>query len=111
MGKDARSLELLRSIYGVLFFGVPNQGLDIESLIPMVEGQPNETFLRTLSRDTQLLRNQCRDFCKTFDFQDSEVFCFYETVESRSAVKVRRQVLEIRPRLTLFIIRKTHRGR
>lgn len=88
MRKDDRSKKLLRSVYGILFFGVPNQGLNITSLIPMVDGQPNEAFLRTLGEGSHLLRNQTREFSKCFDFRDSEVICFYEVIQSHAAVFV-----------------------
>lgn len=40
-----------RATFGILFFGVPNQGMDISSLLAMVRGQPNLHFLSTLSKD------------------------------------------------------------
>ncbi|KAI9893550.1 MAG: hypothetical protein M1814_006346 [Vezdaea aestivalis] len=67
MARDRRSQTLLKSIYGILLIGVPNQGLDI-------------------TRDPQRLRDQCRDFSGAFNFRDSEVFCFYETVQSPTAI-------------------------
>jgi hypothetical protein len=76
-----------RSIYGCLFFGVPNQGMDISSLIPMVENQVNLNFLTTLGNESQYLRQLHRDFVKSFEFRDSHVRSFYETDTSRTARK------------------------
>lgn len=78
----------LNSTYGALFFGVPNQGMDISSLIPMVKNQPNRHFLESLGKESDLLRKQSRAFPKAFPFKDSEICCFYETLGSRTAIEV-----------------------
>jgi protein SERAC1 len=78
----------LNSTYGALFFGVPNQGMDISSLIPMVKDQPNRHFLESLGRESDLLRKQSRAFPKAFPFKDSIIYCFYETLGSPTAIKV-----------------------
>jgi hypothetical protein len=88
MKPDQNSQALLNSIYGGVFLGVPNQGMDISSLVPMVRGQPNEDLLRSLGKESQILRNQCREFPKAFGYQDSEIVCFYETKMSPVAVHV-----------------------
>lgn len=74
--------------YGALFFGVPNRGMDIESLKPMVGHGPDDTLLIALGKGSQLLRGQDRSFSKAFDFPyDSKIFCFYETKMSRTAIR------------------------
>jgi hypothetical protein len=50
------------STYAALFFGVPNQGMDISSLIPMVDGQDNLRFLMNFGEESELLRELHRDF-------------------------------------------------
>ena len=80
--------DTLNSIYGALFFGVQNQGMDIKSLIPIVENQVNQGLLHSISNDSQLLRKQTRDFPKAFDFPESKIVCFYEAVTSSTAIKV-----------------------
>jgi hypothetical protein len=82
------SREIIDSTYGALFFGVPNQGMDIKSLVPMVQDQPNHTLLYSLGTESQILRNQCRQFPIAFDKRDSEIICFYETVMSPTAIQV-----------------------
>jgi hypothetical protein len=79
--------DILNSIYGALFFGVPNQGMDIESLIPMVKNQVNRGLLYDLGNESQLLRTQSRDFPKAFDSPRTKIVCFYETVKSPTAIK------------------------
>ncbi|KFX91129.1 hypothetical protein O988_07900 [Pseudogymnoascus sp. VKM F-3808] len=86
MKKDKKHHDLLQSIYGALFFGVPNQGMEIASLVPMVAGQPNQALLHSLGKESQLLRNQFREFPEAFDSKDSEIFCYYETEMSRTAI-------------------------
>jgi protein SERAC1 len=80
--------DILDSIYGALFFGVPNQGMNVESLIPMVENQVNQGLLHSMSNESELLRKQNRDFAKAFDFLESKIVCFYETLTSPTAIKV-----------------------
>ena len=88
MKNDKNSYDLLGLIYGALFFGVPSQGMDISHLLPMVEGQSNEVLIRSLGVESAFLHKQSRDFPKAFDFHDSEIVCFYETLKSPTAIKV-----------------------
>ena len=85
---------ILDSIYGALFFGVPNQGMAIESLVPMVQGQPNLSLCYSLSKVSQVLRQQNHDFLRAFNYEgSSEITGFYETMQSPTAVLVRFLVL------------------
>jgi hypothetical protein len=88
MRKASNRNLILSLIYGALFFGVPNQGMNIESLIPMVENQANQALLHSLGSESQVLRSQRRDFQNAFNFRESKVVCFYETVTSPTAIKV-----------------------
>jgi len=78
-------------VYGILFFGVPHDGLDITSLIPMVGRQPNLPLLYSLGRDnSQVITKLHREFHNALGGQgESEIFCFYETLQSPTAQKVR----------------------
>ena len=78
----------LRATYGALFFGVPSQGMDISSLVPMVGDQPNRHFLESLGKESEILQEQRVRFPKAFDFRDSETISFFETLESPTAVQV-----------------------
>ncbi|KFZ11275.1 hypothetical protein V502_07637 [Pseudogymnoascus sp. VKM F-4520 (FW-2644)] len=80
--------DALNFIYGALFFGVPNQGMDITSLIPMVESQFNQTLLHSLSTTSDILLKQSRRFPEAFDFPESRIMCFYETVASPTAINI-----------------------
>jgi protein SERAC1 len=83
----------LKSVYGMLFFGVPSQGMSIESLVPMVENQPNRFFLESLSKVTDGLRAQRQNFRQVFPFKDSRIISFYETKQSPTAQKVSQYLL------------------
>ena len=83
-GSDADSRNF-KATFGILFFGVPNQGMDISSLLSMVRGQPNLHFLSTLSKDGGFLQSLIEKFQTTFAFQDSHIYSFYETNTSPTA--------------------------
>lgn len=82
---DSSALDLVKSTIGLLFFGVPNRGLSIESLLPMVEGQSNETFVKSLEPDSAFLEILHQNFATSFKFADSEIVSFYETSKSPTA--------------------------
>jgi hypothetical protein len=79
---------IIRATYGILFFGSPNRGLNIESMIPMCEGQANMSFLLSLRQDSELLRQLRRDFPSAFPFSDSRIISFFETQSSPTAQQV-----------------------
>jgi hypothetical protein len=78
----------LKATYGALFFGVPNQGMDISSLIPMVGDQPNRYLLESLGPESDVLQQQRATFPEVFDFRDSEIISFFETKLSPTALQV-----------------------
>ncbi|KAL7958828.1 hypothetical protein V8C34DRAFT_137971 [Trichoderma compactum] len=76
-----------QSVCGMLFFGVPNQGMPISQWIPIVEDQPNRFFIEQLCTASDILRVLRTDFRKIFTFRDSKIHSFYETKESPTARK------------------------
>ncbi|KAL1632717.1 hypothetical protein SLS56_003414 [Neofusicoccum ribis] len=79
---------MLKSTLAFLFFGVPHQGLAIESLVPLVKDQPNRALLESLNKNSALLQRLDRDFNKAFGARYPHVMSFYETEKSPTAVKV-----------------------
>ena len=77
-------------MYGIIFFGVPQDGMDINSLIPMVENGPNRFLLESIGRiNSQMLSIQQREFHKALGTEgESEIVCFYETLKSPTAIQV-----------------------
>jgi len=81
--------ELLDVLLGVLFFGVPNDGMAIESLIPIVNDQPNRFLVESLNpMNSQVLEIQARNFLDILERTNFELFCFYETELSKTAAMV-----------------------
>ena len=79
----------LKSVVGVLFFGVPNDGMDIESLVPIVNNRLSRGLLESLSAiNSNILRLQGRSFAKVLNQTAMEIFCFYETKVSPTAAQV-----------------------
>ena len=88
--KDDDDGRLLRAIYGIAFFGVPHDGMDTQSLIPMIGNQANRFLVESIGHvNSQILSIQQREFHTALGSEgDSEIVCFYETVESPTARKV-----------------------
>lgn len=86
------------SIYGILLFGVPNQGMSMESLVPMVGNQPNRFLLETLRAESEVLQEQTSLFLEAFQFPDSEILCCYETMRSPTAQQVRLDLWKVSSR-------------
>ncbi|KFY15667.1 hypothetical protein V491_05602 [Pseudogymnoascus sp. VKM F-3775] len=80
--------RLLDSVVGAIFLGVPNDGIDIECLIPMVKDQPNRSLLESINRiNSEILRMQKLNFFKVLENSNIDLFCFYETLRSPTAAK------------------------
>jgi hypothetical protein len=91
MIKWPKAARLLKSIQGVVFFGVPSHGMSrlaIQTLLPMVRGQPNELLLQTLGPDSQILRQQCDDFSAAVQKLGIKMQIYYETKMSPTAQQV-----------------------
>lgn len=88
--KSDNDQRLRRAIYGVAFFGVPHDGMDIRSLVAMVEDGPNRFLVESIGNvNSQILSIQQREFHTALRGEgESEIVCFYETVESPTAQKV-----------------------
>ena len=74
--------------YASQFFGVPNVGMNTEPILRMARGQPNEPFIMSLGRDSDLLHRLGRDFKKVIKSRALDIFSFYELQESVSPVQV-----------------------
>jgi hypothetical protein len=75
----ANNRDIIEATHGILFFGCPNRGMDIKSLIPMCNGQVNQPFLFSLRQDSDVLRQLCRDFPSVFHLRQPRIISFYET--------------------------------
>ncbi|KAK4069551.1 uncharacterized protein Triagg1_6975 [Trichoderma aggressivum f. europaeum] len=87
--KDEVDQKLRRAVYGIAFFGVPHDGMDIHSLIPMVGDGPNRFLLESIgSNNSQILSIQQREFSDALGDQgETEIVSFYETRFSPTALQ------------------------
>ena len=84
---DIADTRNFTATFSILFFGVPNQGMDISSLLAMVRDQRNLPFLTMLSKDASPLQELIDRFRELFNFRDSYVYSFYETYASPTVKK------------------------
>ena len=85
---DELDKKQMESVVGMLFFGVPNRGMDIESLQSIVCDRQNRYLLESVGQYSDLLLDQDGQFGSTFHFKDSPIVSFFETKSSPTAVKV-----------------------
>ena len=76
---------MLNSIREVIFFGVPNRGMEMEQWLPMVKGQPNERLIRLLSPGSQYLIDLDEIFNGISNVRNLRLVSFYETQRSQTA--------------------------
>ena len=74
--------------HAVQFFGVPNVGMNTDPILRMARGQPNEPFIMSLSRDSDLLHRLGRAFSKVIKSRELDIFSFYELQESVIPIQV-----------------------
>ena len=46
---------MLQDVWGLILFGVPNKGMMMSHLLPMVQGRPNAALVETLSTQSTYL--------------------------------------------------------
>ncbi|KAH6889970.1 hypothetical protein B0T10DRAFT_572167 [Thelonectria olida] len=87
--KNEDNAKLVQAVYGIVFFGVPHNGMNISSLIPMVGDQPNRFLVESLSHEnSQVLSTLQREFPKSLGEEgEKEIVCFFETESSPTAKK------------------------
>ena len=90
--KDDRDNDFFKSSYGLVFFGVPNLGLNLGKLQEIVAGQLNERLIRDLQVDdesspspflqdlTQRFVQSCRKQSPAF-----EIISYYEQKKTLTA--------------------------
>ncbi|KAJ4856068.1 ankyrin repeats (3 copies) domain-containing protein [Trichoderma breve] len=85
---DEKDASILKSTSGFLFFGVPHQGMAIESLVPLVKDNPNRSLLESLNKNSALLQRLEKDFSNVFGTKRLRIVSFYETENSPTAVEM-----------------------
>ncbi|PTB52198.1 hypothetical protein M431DRAFT_522241 [Trichoderma harzianum CBS 226.95] len=81
--------RLRDAIYGIAFFGVPHDGMDIRSLIPMAGDGPNRFLLESIGfTNSQILSIHQREFSEALGVKgEFEIISFYETRLSPTALQ------------------------
>ena len=81
---DDESRMILKSVKGLVFFGVPHKGMEISHFLAMVAEQPNEALIsETLSRSSTLLPELSKEFSDIASSFNENIRYVYETVESQ----------------------------
>ncbi|KAK2591555.1 hypothetical protein QQS21_010748 [Conoideocrella luteorostrata] len=83
--KNQREYECLaRAVCGIIFLGVPHDGMEIDALRRVVGDNLNRSLIDSLgSKNSSVLTDLRRDFNRLLDLHPKvETFCFFETEES-----------------------------
>lgn len=82
-GSDEET-AMLKSVKGLVFFGVPHKGMEISHFLAMVAKQPNEDLIsRTLSPSSTLLPELSKEFSEVAFGFNKNIRYAYETLESQ----------------------------
>ena len=81
---DDEGKMMLKSVKGLVFFGVPHKGMEISHFLAMVAEQPNEDLIsKTLSPSSILLPELSKEFSEiAFNFSEN-IRYVYETAMSQ----------------------------
>ncbi|CCX08322.1 Similar to hypothetical protein TRIVIDRAFT_122435, partial [Trichoderma virens Gv29-8]; acc. no. EHK19922 [Pyronema omphalodes CBS 100304] len=95
---------ILESCVGLLFFGVPNQGLETSELLSVVGDQNNAHLLQDLKKSSNLLRTMHEDFVEIlFSIRDCEVVSFFQGNEKKHSHSTRVVTIVMRESATQSI--------
>jgi len=87
--------EILENLRGAVMFGVPSLGMEQSHLMAMVEGQPNEALVYSLSREGGA--NYLQRLNKQFDglsyVRNAQILWAYETEESPTVASSKSSLL------------------
>ncbi|KAL7918702.1 nacht and ankyrin domain-containing protein [Trichoderma austrokoningii] len=102
---DERDQKLLQAVYGIAFFGVPHDGMDIQSLKSIVGNGSNRFLIESIgNHGSQILSIYQREFPRTLGGQGgSKVICFYETLKSPTAKKDERGMWKMTGPLAVLV--------
>lgn len=90
-GVNDMDKENFRSLRGALFFGVPCQGMNIESLVPMFPEKARQSLLYSLDNtNSPTLQMLSELYSRRMNSRkDFQCLNFYETMTSPTAVQVK----------------------
>jgi hypothetical protein len=83
MARTGNSSNLMiDSICGIVFFGVPNHGMKVSHLLPMVEDRPNAHLVDLLSTSSDYLQSLDQQFSGITTYKSIRILSAYETKRS-----------------------------
>jgi len=97
--------DVFNATYGLIFFGTPTRGLEIQSLSAIVKGQPNEELVKYLGPSSRYLKQQHNEFYRVFTHHDSQIISIFETKMTPTVEVSSRSLAWTRALLTLTSIR------
>jgi hypothetical protein len=104
MKKDGEpeDLHVLESIYGMLFFGVPHYGMDVEGLSDLIGDKSQRHILEEVNRTvgSRAMGRRHDDFCQAFNFEDSKIIHIFEALKTSTPLYVSRPYLNFAVILT-----------
>lgn len=77
-GNDKHNF-MLETVRQVILFGVPNQGMKMSHLLPMVKGKPNVELVKALSRESEYLTELDKKFSGVMLHRKIRLISVYET--------------------------------
>lgn len=81
----------LSKIKKIMFFGVPNRGMKVAHLLPMVQDQPNEALVHLLSEDSSYLSLLDEQFNGISFVRRMHLVSVYETQRTQTPLVMRRR--------------------
>jgi hypothetical protein len=87
-GSGESSRFMLGSVKEVILFGVPNRGMQVSHLLPMVQGQPNENLIRLLSLGSGYLTQLDGQFSGVAIHRNIRLVSVYETLKTRTLLVI-----------------------
>jgi hypothetical protein len=94
-GRDPTHRHIYDSVRGIVFFGTPHQGLNVDDLKEMVAMQAEERdnydlpqLLDQLNNDSEFLGNQKEDCIPMWDQFTGKICSFFETGKTETVVSV-----------------------
>ncbi|RWA12212.1 hypothetical protein EKO27_g2917 [Xylaria grammica] len=86
-GSSEEYRTLLNTLRGALFFGVPHLGMEQESFLAIVQGNPNDVLIDDIGIQSEYLRRLNKNF--SYDPENSffKFFWAYETLQSPTALR------------------------
>jgi len=76
--------EILESIYRAIFFSVPNRGMQISHLLPIVYGRLNSHLAQLLSTTSDYLKELDHQFSGIVTYKGIKIISIYKTKRTKT---------------------------